>query len=239
MTEKYTRNFYEVDAIRRNHWEESVTQSTFWVVDCMRYRRIAALCPHSSATLLDIGAGDGYLTDMLRKGGRIAIAADLTTSRLRQIQQSAPQLRPLQMNAVCIPIRSHSLDVVVASEVVEHIENYRNVFWEVYRILAPNGKFIVSVPYKDPLEQIVCPHCLRPFNPSGHVISFDRDNFTAAFQGAGFKDIHIYFTNNAFATRLGRWLRLPFSIVYLIDRWASVLAPHLNRHMIGIGTKLV
>ena len=239
MSMMYDKGFYERVAQQRNHWLVS-SADAFWVADNLIYHRIIRiirLCDNPSGYLLDVAAGDGYLTDMLRASGNRVVAADIASARLQQARRYAPRLSLLQMDATHPSIRADTLGIIVACEVVEHLGDYRQVFTEAHRMLMHRGHLIVSVPYKDPLEMVVCPHCGRSFHPWGHVVSFDEALLRAAFEEAGFTDVGLYFANNAISTRLSRWLRLPFRIVQLIDRYATFLAPHMNRHMIGIGRK--
>ena len=41
-----------------------------------------------------------------------------------------------------------AFDLVVAFEVIEHLENWREFLLEARRVLAPTGQFIVSTPNK-------------------------------------------------------------------------------------------
>jgi 2-polyprenyl-3-methyl-5-hydroxy-6-metoxy-1,4-benzoquinol methylase len=45
-----------------------------------------------------------------------------------------------------------SADVVILTEVLEHIEYPHEVLNEVYRLLKPNGYFIISVPWDHPFS---------------------------------------------------------------------------------------
>ena len=45
-----------------------------------------------------------------------------------------------------LPFPSDSIDLVICSEVLEHLDNYSEALSEIYRVLKPHGKFLASVP---------------------------------------------------------------------------------------------
>ena len=121
MSMMYDKGFYERVAQQRNHWLVS-SADAFWVADNLIYHRIIRiirLCDNPSGYLLDVAAGDGYLTDMLRASGNRVVAADIASARLQQARRYAPRLSLLQMDATHPSIRADTLGINVACEVVE------------------------------------------------------------------------------------------------------------------------
>jgi 2-polyprenyl-3-methyl-5-hydroxy-6-metoxy-1,4-benzoquinol methylase len=49
-------------------------------------------------------------------------------------------------------IPDQSVDVVIAFDVLEHVPDYQTAMEEIYRILAPQGFAILTVPQKDYLS---------------------------------------------------------------------------------------
>jgi len=49
-------------------------------------------------------------------------------------------------SCAALPHRDASFDLVVAFEVIEHLENWREFLLEARRVLTPGGQFIVSTP---------------------------------------------------------------------------------------------
>jgi ubiquinone/menaquinone biosynthesis C-methylase UbiE len=45
-----------------------------------------------------------------------------------------------------IPLENESIDFIVLSEVIEHIEEEEKALKEIYRVLKPNGKIVFSMP---------------------------------------------------------------------------------------------
>ena len=49
-------------------------------------------------------------------------------------------------NALSLPFADNTFDVVICSEVLEHIPDYQSALGEIERVLAPGGTFVASVP---------------------------------------------------------------------------------------------
>jgi SAM-dependent methyltransferase len=135
----------------------------------MRYDLVAAEIRRHwfpGAYLLDIGSGSALVADRLAHlegdyvgaefGGhqiRFAAAKDRTGSRLRA--------RFVQSDAERLPFRDQSFDVVVMSEVIEHLLRPDRAVWEVARVLRPGGVFVMTTnnaseaPLRSPLSHPV------------------------------------------------------------------------------------
>jgi SAM-dependent methyltransferase len=75
-----------------------------------------------------------------------------------------------------IPFSNEMFDYVIMSEVLEHLtdEILDATLPEVKRVLKPHGRFLVTVPAQEVLEEsnVVCPHCQKSFHRWGHEQSF-------------------------------------------------------------------
>ena len=76
-----------------------------------------------------------------------------------------------------IPFGDRYFDVVVMSEVLEHLTDdvLERTIVEVYRVLATGGHFIGTVPARENLldQATVCPCCGTKFHRWGHLQTFD------------------------------------------------------------------
>jgi SAM-dependent methyltransferase len=92
--------------------------------------------------LLDVGAGDGTLSMRLRDEGFDVTAVDLFTNDFRPTDI---EIRSANLNAG-VPFADGEFSVVVATEVIEHLENPWQFVRELYRITNPGGVVIISTP---------------------------------------------------------------------------------------------
>jgi SAM-dependent methyltransferase len=146
-----------------------------------RYQAIAGVVRrvHGRAgRVLNIGIGSGGLERLLVQQGWQVASLDPSPAAVEA-------MRALGLEAHCamaqqMPLEDQRFDVVVASEVLEHLqpEVRAQALREVARVLQPGGWFVGSVPYREVLrdQEVVCPDCGKVFHRWGHVSSFDLDD---------------------------------------------------------------
>ncbi|SDJ53840.1 class I SAM-dependent methyltransferase [Microbulbifer yueqingensis] len=107
--------------------------------------------------VLDLGCGEGRHAIHLMLSHDVDVFGvdldfrDVSTARERAapfLAESQPAGRLLLgvADGLHLPFADDSFDVVICSEVLEHIEDYRGMLAEVDRVLKPAGTFAASVP---------------------------------------------------------------------------------------------
>jgi 2-polyprenyl-3-methyl-5-hydroxy-6-metoxy-1,4-benzoquinol methylase len=100
-------------------------------------------------SVLDFGSGNGSLTRKLQDSSRFD---DITA-----VDLMPPASHVESVNWLCadlnhaLPLQNQSFEVVVAAEVIEHLENPRFTFREIYRLLKPGGIAIITTPNNESL----------------------------------------------------------------------------------------
>ena len=94
--------------------------------------------------ILDAGCSPGNLVSRLLSFGEV-IGADASVHAL-EFCKSQHAIPVKQIDGKELPFEDESFDFVFALEVVEHIEDDLYALQEIYRILKPNGYFILTVP---------------------------------------------------------------------------------------------
>jgi SAM-dependent methyltransferase len=171
-----------------------------------RVRQAVALVPGGARRLLDLGAGDAYITSELAAaaGAPLGVSVDvgspeaLAPHRRRVCRVTARLPAPL-------PFRAGSFDVVVALEVIEHLLDPDLFLDECLRVLAPEGSLILSTPRLDGLLIVISllmgiqppgvessPHRrygspVGEQRPSGHVHLFTRRAMADALAAHGLR----------------------------------------------------
>ena len=117
----------------------------------MRNERRAAqkvmMEPDSQARLLDCGCREGNNTLQLARcvGTQRILGLDYNLTVLRQAAQKG--IFPLQADLNRdIPLEGNSVDVIVASDVLEHLNNPDIFVGEMYRVLRPDGYVVLDTP---------------------------------------------------------------------------------------------
>ncbi|MGH7553290.1 MAG: class I SAM-dependent methyltransferase [Longimicrobiales bacterium] len=112
-------------------------------------RRLAALVELAQARagerLLEVGCGGGHVLEQFPGLDRTGV--DLSAGMLKRARRRVgPSVRLIQSQAERLPFQSGSFDVVVCTEVLEHILNPPEVIRELMRVAKPGGRVIVSIP---------------------------------------------------------------------------------------------
>lgn len=149
-----------------------------------------------SADALNIGVGRGGLERILLQQGTKVNCLDPSETSIQAIRDQLGIGDRAQVGySQNMPFKSGSFDVVVMSEVLEHLDDsiMTETLHEVKRVLRPSGHFIGTVPANEVLEdlQVVCPKCGEVFHKWGHVQSFSRQRLEAVLEKNGFKNITI------------------------------------------------
>lgn len=135
----------------------------------------------------------------------------------------------VQGDAGELPFRSASADLVLCTEVIEHVTDPVRVLFEAHRVLQPGGSLILSAPFTWHLHDE--PHDYWRFTEFGLRILIER---------AGFHVVTLRPTNHYFGAVLqsraywlyfvsGRWRPLTRPMVWLLQAIA-VLATPLDRN---------
>jgi demethylmenaquinone methyltransferase / 2-methoxy-6-polyprenyl-1,4-benzoquinol methylase len=112
-------------------------------------RRFAAVLANPDAAVLDICCGTGDMTMALLKqrpaGARPILAADFAHAMLSRGARKFSQHRgasaiALEADALHLPLRSQSLDLIVTAFGFRNLANYEAGLREFHRVLKPGGQ---------------------------------------------------------------------------------------------------
>ncbi len=95
--------------------------------------------------VLDIGCGDGHYAAAAFPGGLDA-GIDITREIVAEAAEHGPYRSLAVADGTRLPYADGSFRTVVSNCVIEHIPNIEGLVAEVSRVLAPQGRFIFSVP---------------------------------------------------------------------------------------------
>jgi len=95
--------------------------------------------------ILDIGCGEGLFAKNVF-AERIDTGVDIDPRELQGARELDAYKELIQTKGNAIDKPSGSYKTVFSNSVLEHIPDIEAVFGEVYRLLAPRGKFYVTVP---------------------------------------------------------------------------------------------
>ncbi len=110
--------------------------------------------------LLNAGCGDGVYNHYLKNSVGQIISFDINRFDLQMAKEmwSAPGSFYFVGDISCLPLKSHTFDCIICTEVLEHLKDDVPAIRELSRVLRTKGKLIITVPSKD------FPVCYDPVN---------------------------------------------------------------------------
>lgn len=104
--------------------------------------------PRRPLSVLDLGCGDGHMAARMAGGGRptVVMGLDWTEDALRSARARGVTVIRASVDDAGLPFRAGAFDVVVFSEVVEHLVDPDLALAEVRRTLVPGGTLLLSTP---------------------------------------------------------------------------------------------
>jgi len=162
-----------------------------WNEHMARYAFAARLA--SGKRVLDAGCGTGYGAAELARGAREVLAIDVAAEALDygRAHYQAANLRFEQASCLEMPAADASFDLVVAFEIIEHLQDWRAFLREARRVLSPDGRFLVSTPNKLYYAEARAGLGPNPF----HVHEFEFEEFRKELQ-AVFPKVTLYLENH-------------------------------------------
>lgn len=112
-------------------------------------REVLVNVPQSDGVVLEVGCSSGYLLDELSRAlpkGTLLIGADYVAGPLRALADRKPTQPLMRFDLTKCPLPSESVDVVVALNVLEHIQDDDKAAKEIARILRPGGAAVIELP---------------------------------------------------------------------------------------------
>jgi 2-polyprenyl-3-methyl-5-hydroxy-6-metoxy-1,4-benzoquinol methylase len=172
--------FDNYDEIAHDDLEASIQPAAFLQAQSARLAEIVG--DVRGLDVCDVGVGQGLLVGKLLAGEAVSVTGvDIATSYLRDLQGSGARL--VVANAENLPFRGE-FDVVVASDILEHVLNPGDMLISVRESLRPGGRFVVRVPYRESLMGYAA--LAGAQYRFVHLRSFTRDLLRLTLQQAGF-----------------------------------------------------
>jgi len=147
------RDFYEDPAVPASSGPDRARRQAEMLAEVLAARGHGGSSPWAStavgrpAVILDVGCGDGFATGVAaqRNPGHRFAGLDWSASSLAKAADRGIAVLRAGIDA-SLPVRSGSVDVVVMSEVIEHLVDTDSAIEETYRVLKPGGTLLLSTP---------------------------------------------------------------------------------------------
>lgn len=115
-----------------------------------RYKLVFDWVPDDAGRVLDIGCGNGVFTQWLVRKGKTVVGTDHSQTQLSYGAHEFPPVGFVCSAGEALPFADATFDVVIMSEVLEHMDDDRQALGEALRVLRPGGWFVITVPNRGP-----------------------------------------------------------------------------------------
>lgn len=155
-------------------------------IGCGTGRHAGALYAHEKIFVV---AGDKHVKDVIQAGERMEYH-----DRLKSHCGGAWAVGVMDIKQ--LPFPDECFDLVICSEVLEHIRQHHIAVDELYRILKRGGELAVSVPRYFP--ERICWYLSSEYrhSPGGHVRIYRRRDLVKLIEKAGFKPWRSHFAHS-------------------------------------------
>lgn len=186
--------------------------------DCI-YRRIEEILSvqHETGSVLDFGAGRGVLCLRLLNIGKFSSIAGIDIMERPANLGSAIHWTQWDLNQPT-ELGSDRFDVLVSSEVIEHLENPRAVVREWFRVLKPGGLLLFTTPNNESVRSILALLFRGHYAAFGaasypaHITALLRKDIERILGETGFDEPGFFYTNRGGIPKFGNvtWQSISF-----------------------------
>jgi SAM-dependent methyltransferase len=143
--------------------------------------------------VLDAGCGSGYGSAELANAAAV-IGIDISADAVAHAREAFSRAGVHFLQGACesLPFTGESFDLLVAFEVIEHLEGWQRMLSEARRVLRPSGVLLVSTPNKAWYNESRADAGPNPY----HVREFEYREFEAALK-AVFPHVHLWTQNHS------------------------------------------
>jgi len=103
----------------------------------------------SGKNFLDVGCGLGYFSEIACKKGAVVTGIDVGEELINKVHKKLPNGKFITASISKLPFKDRCFDIVLCTEVVEHVENQKKAISEIMRVVKKGGLIIVTTPNKN------------------------------------------------------------------------------------------
>jgi SAM-dependent methyltransferase len=168
------KNNYE--RLAKENIEKDKLSLTYKQEQSLKLKRY--LPPLSEKVIFDLGCGKGLFLDFVRDckfkfGGDISlIYCEYTKNK---------SIPAVCLTAEKLPFKKKSLDVIVATDILEHVLDLTSTVRSIHIALKKNGLFLLRVPYKENISKYKKERGFK--YDFGHLRSFNEEKLQEVLEG--------------------------------------------------------
>jgi len=170
-----------------------------------------------SGRVLDVGCGRAWVAQELCPKNYDVVSLDISLENTAEALQKYPfgNHSAVVADVFSIPFNENTFDIIIASEIIEHVIDPALFVKNLMHILNPGGTLMVTTPYKEKIRYTLCVHCNKLTPMHAHIHSFDEKILTSLYKRQDNEPCN-YFT---FANKIPAFLRMHVFMKYFNFWW--------------------
>lgn len=141
-------------------------------------QKIVSLVNKNSQWILDVGCGNGWLSQMIQNDQNNVVSLDVALNNVKKalLNQPHDNHSGLVADVFHLPLSKNSFDSIIASEIIEHVYDPQKFIEQLFEILKPGGELIITTPFDEKIPIYLCVHCNKMTPQNAHLHSFNDAN---------------------------------------------------------------
>ncbi len=129
----------------------------------------------SGKKFLDAGCGTGWVSSEAHKRGAVVTSMDVGPELLKKVAQKVKTTAVIG-SIMEMPFANDTFDIVVSTEVIEHVTEPLRALKELHRVVKPGGIVVVTTPNKKWLWAVQLANFfkLRPYQGLENWLTWDE-----------------------------------------------------------------
>lgn len=112
--------------------------------------------PKKKGQALDLGCGRGIYTRIMKEAGFMVCGIDLSKEEIYWARKFSKNIVFMEKSIESLPFKDNTQDLIICSEVLEHMDNPEKALFEIKRVLKKGGYAIISMPNAFSLYWLRC-----------------------------------------------------------------------------------
>lgn len=182
-----------------NYWTTGISQhsgeNTGYAPNLKRWMDRELKEIPAQSKILEVGCGDASFTKNLVQYSSQVTAIDISSAQLDRNSETLPEVNFVQHDlSYSFPFKDNTFNVIWCSEVLEHLFSPNFALKEMFRVLCPQGRIMVTVPYHGLVKNLAIAlfkwdHHFDPEYP--HIRFFTKKTLSNLVKKAGFEEIEM------------------------------------------------
>ncbi|MEK6938331.1 MAG: class I SAM-dependent methyltransferase, partial [Nanoarchaeota archaeon] len=185
-----------------NYWDRiwKIENKETWRIYPETNKRIIEVIG-SNKEVLEVGCGVGILLKQIKANSNKVTGIDISAFAISLLKEDG--INGIQSVLPNIPLNDNSFDVVVGTEILEHMDNDKELLIQCDRVCKNGGKIIFVVP----------DNCLGPEDEPEHIRKYTPEEFQKLLSSVSRKVLVERFTDKFIAPFRGKAMNISIPLL--------------------------